>query len=266
MRRPTPACPLFVPADRQDRIARACAAGTDGVIVDLEDAVAPARKEAARALPPDLPADRGGVALLLRINAAGTPWHEGDLAFAAAAGFDGVVLPKAETADGVEAVRARLPERCAVVALVETARGLEGAEAVARAADRVAFGSVDFAEDLGCAQTSRALLHARARLVMAARLAGGPPPLDGVTLAARDADAVAADAADAAELGFGGKLLIHPAQVAPARAAFRPDAAQVDWARRVMALDGTGAAMVDGAMVDAPVLARARRILASAGR
>ena len=262
---PTPRFPLFVPADRPERIPKAAAAGADGVIVDLEDAVAPDRKDAARAIPEGALDHGAGVAMLLRVNAAGTPWHDDDLLFAAGAAVDGVVLPKAESAAGVEAVRSRLPEGRAVLALVETARGLHAAGEIAAAADRVLFGSIDYAEDIGCAHTRQALLFARCRLVEAARLAGRPPPLDGVTAALGRDDAVRDDAAHALELGFGGKLLIHPRQIGPARDAFRPDPASVDWARRVLAAEGGGAAVIDGAMIDAPVVARARRILARAG-
>ena len=228
---PTPDIPLFVPGDRPERVPKAIAAGADGVIVDLEDAVAPDRKAAARC---DIPGDRSGVVRLLRINDAGTPWHPDDLAFAAGSGFDGVVLPKAEDAATVDAVRSRLRGGAAVVALVETARGLSAAGEIAAAADRLAFGSLDYAEDMGCAHTRQALLFARCRLVEAARLAAKPPPLDGVTAAAHDAEAASDDAAHAAQLGFGGKLLIHPRQIEPVRAAFRPDRASVEWAERVL--------------------------------
>ena len=258
-----PDFPLFVPADRPDRIAKALAAGADGAIVDLEDAVAPARKDAARdGLAGALPAGRD-VALLLRVNAVGTRWHDADVA--AARGFDGVVLPKAEDAAAIDALRGALRGGAVVVALIETVAGLEAVDALARAADRIAFGSIDFALDLGCAHTRMALLPIRSRLVRAARLAGRPAPLDGVTAAVDDADAVSDDAAHGAEMGFGGKLLIHPRQIGPARAAFRPRPAEIAWAERVAgAAAEDGAVMVDGAMVDAPVVARARRILSRA--
>lgn len=259
---PGPSFPLFVPADRPDRFAKACAAGTDSVIIDVEDAVAPESKAAVRRIPEGaLPADRK-VRLYLRVNAVGTPWYRDDVGFARAAGFDGVMLPKAESAQQIVDLRAALAPGMAVIALVESALGLSQAEEIAVQADRLAFGSIDFAEDLGCAHSRLPLLAARSRLVMAARLAGRPAPLDGVTVSTDDADLIADDALHACEMGFGGKLLIHPRQIAPARAGFRPDPDQIDWARRIVAASGSGNALaVNGEMVDAPVVARARRIL-----
>jgi citrate lyase subunit beta/citryl-CoA lyase len=114
--------------------------------------------------------------------------------------------------------------------------------------------------------TAIALYHARSRIVLASRLAGIAAPLDGVTTAVRDEDQLRRDCAHAVELGFGGKLLIHPDQIAPARAVFAPDPSTVDWALRVLAAEGAGAVLVDGEMVDPPVLARARQVLRRAGR
>lgn len=256
------ALPLFVPADRPERFAKAFAAGADAVLIDLEDAVPPEGKAPARAA---LAAARDAIAaapcpVLVRVNAAGTPWHAGDLAVAAALPLAGIVLPKAESAAAVTA--AARASGCAVVALVESAAGLAAARDTARAAARLAFGSIDFAADLGCAHTREALLAARAELVLASRLAGLAGPLDGVTAAYGDAAAVADDARHAARLGFAGKLLIHPAQVAPARAGFAPGAEERAWAERVLAASPQGGAVaVDVAMVDAPVRLRAEAIM-----
>ncbi|NHF74634.1 HpcH/HpaI aldolase/citrate lyase family protein [Paracoccus xiamenensis] len=259
---PSHSFPLFVPADRPDRFAKACAAAHDSVVIDVEDAVAPESKAAVRRIPEGaLPTDRKAQ-LLLRVNAVGTPWHRDDVGFAVAAGFDGVMLPKVESGQQVADLRAALNPGMVVIALVESALGLSRAEEIAAEADRLAFGSIDFAWDLGCAHARLPLLSARARLVMAARLAGKPAPLDGVTVSTQDATLIASDAQHAAEMGFGGKLLIHPRQVAPALRGFRTDAEQLDWARRVVAASGGGSVpAVDGEMVDAPVVARARRIL-----
>lgn len=258
-----PVFALFVPADRPERFAKASAAGAGAVIIDLEDAVAPDDKIAARRIPAGaLPVDRAAQ-LWLRVNAIGTPWHDEDVAFARAQGFDGVVLPKASSAAEVTDLRARLASDCAIIALIESAAGLAAARELAVAADRTAFGSIDFARDMGCAHTREMLHPARHEMVLAARLADRPAPLDGVTAATRDTDAVRNDARHASDMGLGGKLLIHPAQIAPARDGFRPDAAQVDWAKRVLlAAEGGGTVVVDGAMVDAPVVALAARILA----
>lgn len=261
----TIALPLFVPADRPERIAKAVAAGPDAVFVDLEDAVTPEGKDAARAglaqalhsLSTDLP-------VLLRVNAIGTPWHDADLAAAAVLPIAAIVLPKAESADDIAAIarRASLP----VIALVESASGLANARSIAAAASRIAFGSIDYAADLAMAHTHRSLLSARSEIVLASRLAGLPAPLDGVTTAIGDETVILEDCAHAVELGFGGKLLIHPAQIGPARQGFLPAPAEIDWARRVIEAAAQGGAIrVDGGMVDAPVVARARQILNRAG-
>lgn len=259
--------PLFVPGDRPERFAKAVAAGADAVIIDLEDAVAPTAKEAARAglaeaLAPLLRPAR----ILVRVNAGGTPWHAADLAACAGiAGLAGIVLPKAETAG--ECARVTDATGLPVIALIESARGLANAGEVTGASTRLAFGSIDFAADLGMAHEREVLRPARFALAMAARLAGQAGPIDGVTTALRDEEAIIGDCRHAVDMGFAGKLIIHPAQIAPARRGFAPSEAECEWAQRVLAAveGGAAAVAVDGAMVDAPVIARARQILARAG-
>lgn len=257
--------PLFVPADRPDRLEKAAALGPDAVLADLEDAVGRDRKPAARdALVEWLTGQQGDVPVCVRINGEADPAHEADLDLCGKAGVSAVMLPKADSAAALVRVKARtgLP----VIALIETARGLARVEEIAEEATQLAFGSIDFAADLGLLHTPLALHHARSRIVLASRLAGIAAPLDGVTTAVRDADQLRRDCAHSVEMGFGGKLLIHPDQLAPARAAFAPDAAAIDWAKRVLAAEGAGAVLVEGEMVDAPVIARARQVLQRAGR
>jgi citrate lyase subunit beta/citryl-CoA lyase len=246
---------LFVPANRPDRFARAAASGADAVILDLEDAVPDDAKEAARAGLCGIALDRP---FLVRINGAETAWYENDLASLAHIAPAAVILPKAERTEDV----ARLSMIAPVIALIETARGLVQARAIAQSGyvARLAFGSVDFAADLGCDHVPEALAHARAELVMASRLGGLPPPIDGVTTDLGSSDAVRVDAERACMLGFGGKLTIHPDQVPIVRAAFQPSAETVAWARMVLE-SGDGAVRVAGMMVDEPVRARARAIL-----
>lgn len=260
--------PLFVPALRADKVPKALAAAHDAIILDLEDAVAPAHKAEAQrvllSLGPLL--SDTDVTLLVRINGSGTPWHDEDLRICAALPLQGVVLPKAESSRELSLVRNTQPRGCQVLALVETAAGIAALRDLAPAADRLIFGSVDYAADIGAAHSRDALALARQLLVLESRLAKLPPPIDGVTTALRDALAVTDDAAWAQALGFGGKLLIHPAQIAPARAGFAPSVAEVDHARRLLAHESAGASAFEGAMTDAPVLARARQILARATR
>lgn len=256
--------PLFVPGTRPDRFAKARAAGTDLVIVDLEDAVAEADKDAARASVRDALAEPGdGAPVLVRVNGADTAWHDADLAALAECAIDGVVIPKAEDGAHLDRVRAALHPQACLIALIESAAGVANVRQVARHCDRMAFGSIDFAADVGCAHEREALLLARSEVVLAARLSRQPAPLDGVTTSISDEALIEEDAAYGAMLGFAGKLLIHPAQLAPAKRGYAPTPDEADWARRIVAASTDGAARkVDGQMVDAPVLARARDILA----
>jgi citrate lyase subunit beta/citryl-CoA lyase len=252
---------LFVPADRPERYAKAFGSGADAVILDLEDAVAADRKGCARDA---MAAAREAIAaapcpVVVRINPAGTPFHAADIQAVAALGLAGTMLPKTESPDAVTSVAASTGHR--VIALVESARGLAAARSIAAVAARLAFGSIDFATDLGCAHTREALLFARSELVFASRLAGRPGPVDGVTTAISDPDLVGSDMAYAVTLGFAGKLLIHPAQVNPARHGLVPSPDEAAWADRVLASGShDGAVAVDGTMVDAPVRLRAEHI------
>ncbi|MFT4149802.1 MAG: CoA ester lyase [Paracoccaceae bacterium] len=249
--------PLFVPANRSERFARAAASGADAVILDLEDAVAAEDKETARAA---LETAFTDLPVIVRINAAGTPWHLADMATVSALRPAAVILPKAE--DAAKAAGIAAASGLPVIALVETAAGLANARAMAAAAGvvRLAFGSVDFCADLGCAHLREVLLPARTELVLASRLAGIAAPLDGVTVQLDDPALSHDDARHARDLGMTGKLCIHPKQIAPVLRAFAPSQAEIDWARRVLAAGG-GAVAVDGGMVDEPVRLRARAIL-----
>jgi len=257
---------LFVPADRPDRWAKAFAAGADAVILDLEDGVAASAKPGARrALREGRDAiDAAPCPILVRVNARSSDDYSLDLDAVRDLGLAGVMLAKAETAADVEATSAATG--APVVALIETARGLAAARLIAAACARIAFGSIDFAADLSTAHTPAALASARSELVLS-RLADRPAPIDGVTTSIKDPDLVRADAAHACELGFSVKLLIHPAQIAPAMDGFRPSDDDVAWAERILSARGAlGAAAVDGAMVDAPVFLRAEQILRRAAR
>jgi citrate lyase subunit beta/citryl-CoA lyase len=252
---------LFVPGDRPERFDKACASGADAVIVDLEDAVAAGAKTRARDAVADwLTADRQ---IWLRLNASSTHWFDDDLALARHPGVAGIVLPKVEGADDVRRLAG-----VRTIALIESARGMANVDAVAgsNGVERLAFGSIDFAVDLGIPGEGDALLLFRSRLVLASRLSGLVAPIDGVTVAIDDIAALRADAQRARSLGFGGKLCIHPKQVAIVREVFAPTASEVAWAERVVAAAdaaGGAAVAVDGAMVDRPVLLRARTILES---
>lgn len=250
--------PLFVPANRPERYHKAANSGADGVIIDLEDAVAPGDKEAARAtlLAASIPVNS-----IVRINAAGTRWYDDDVQAVKKLAV-GVMLPKAESADHVKGLRATLGDR-PLIALIESAQGLANVRAIAHHVDRLAFGYIDFSADLGCSMERDALLMARTEIVLASRLAQIVPALEGVTPSFDDAAWVEDDARYGASMGFSGKLCIHPKQIAPTLKGFRPAQADIEWATKI-ANSGDGAVSLDGMMVDAPVRLRAQRILAAA--
>ncbi len=263
---------LFVPADRPERFAKALACGADTVIVDLEDAVAPADKARARSHLVQwlaLACDPGLPPVVVRINAADTEWFRDDLAACRGPGVQAIMLPKSERVDML--AQTALATGVRLIALVETALGFDNLRAIANAPEvlRIAFGSIDFQLDLGITGDGEELLAFRSQLVLASRVAGLPPPIDGVSTSIRDAAEVTADASRARRLGFGAKLCIHPAQVQAVNLAFSPGEQELAWARRVVeAAAGAGGAAVavDGKMVDRPVLLRAQGLLRQAGQ
>ena len=263
---------LFVPGNRAERFDKALASGADAVVLDLEDAVTPedkavARDAVARFLTTTDEALR--TRLVVRINDESTPWFDADLAMLAAAQARCVMLPKAEAVATVARVRAASPG-IEVLALIESARGVLHAEALAGAdgVARLVFGTLDFALDLDLVDDPLAgplgLDAPASRLAWASRAAELPPPVAGVTPDIDDAARLRADFARARAHGFSAKLCIHPKQVAVVHEVLVPSAAELDWARRVIAAaeGSSGAVRVDGRMVDKPVLQRALRLLA----
>jgi citrate lyase subunit beta / citryl-CoA lyase len=262
---------LFVPGDRPERFDKALASGADAVVLDLEDAVAPEHKGVAReavaarlrAAGPD--ASR----LVVRINDEASAEFAADVAMLQATGAHAVMLPKAEWVPTIERLRAACPGT-AVLALVETARGVLAAEALAAAAGvvRLVFGTIDFALDLGLSGDPIGLDLAAGRLALASRAAGIAAPVAGVTTAIDDDTLLRTELARARAHGFNAKLCIHPRQVAAVHAALRPADDEIAWAHRVVAAmqGAAGAVRLDGRMIDRPVLLRAERIIASAAR
>jgi citrate lyase subunit beta/citryl-CoA lyase len=261
---------LFVPGHRPERFAKALASGADAVILDLEDAVDVEHKAMARDQVLQFLASADAAwrqRLLVRINDDSTPWFQDDLARLAQCPGLTLMLPKAERADTVAALRRACPGS-PVLALIESARGVLAAERLAQCdgVARLAFGTIDFALDLDLPDDPIGLDAAGSLLALASRAAGLPPPVAGVTADINDETRLLADLARARALGFGAKMCIHPKQVAPLHAAMQPTAVQLDWARRVLAAadSAQGAVQLDGRMVDAPVIAQARRLLARA--
>lgn len=267
---------LFVPGHRADRFAKALSVGADAVVVDLEDAVPPSAKDEARsavaAWLDSSPLASFGARpprLFVRINGADSACFDADLSLVGRPTLDAVMVPKAESRAGL--ARVRDAGARALVPLVETAAGFANLREIAGApgVERLAFGTIDFQVDLGMRDAAEDdLLPFRLPFVLESRLASIAAPIDGVSTAIDDAERLAQDVHRARRLGFGGKLCIHPRQVAQVNALFAPDETEIAWAKRV--LDAAGAAggaavAVDGKMVDKPVMLRAEAILREAG-
>lgn len=257
---------LFVPGNRPDRFDKAASAGADSFIIDLEDAVAPADKFAARAaLARWL---RPSHQVYVRVNATPTKWFQEDCAIACLPGVSAVVLPKTEGVEDVLALRRKGVDK-PVLALIETAKGFCNMRSIARAPGvvRLVFGSIDFQLDLGMSGNGVELMPYRCEFVLASKLAGIAAPVDGVWTSISDAVGLAAEASAARRLGFGAKLCIHPKQVPTVNHAFGPSQVDVAWARRIVsavAASGGSAITVDGEMIDRPLVARATGILEEA--
>lgn len=272
---------LFVPGSRAQLVPKAVASGPDAVCVDLEDGVAPAAKAEARRAVVDLLADRGrkggprpGSALFVRVNAPDTDLGRDDLEALAGvpAGLDGVLIPKVEEPGTVRRVGEILGSAhpdLALLPMVETPRSLAVAGEVAAASARnraLVLGGVDLAAELGADGSWESLLYARSRIVHAAALAG-IDAVDAPSMGLADREGLLDEAGRARRLGFGGKLAVHPRQVAVIHEAYTPDREEVERARRFVEAyreAGEGVAVVDGRVVDRPVVASARRILALA--
>jgi citrate lyase subunit beta/citryl-CoA lyase len=260
---------LFVPGDRPERFDKALASGADVVIIDLEDAVAQSHKVQAReAIRSWLPAKRP---VLIRINPVGTAWFEQDCALCCLPGVCGIVLPKTETAADIAAVLARAGHGLALFPLVETAKGMWNALEIAQApcVDRLVFGTIDLALDLGMDEDTLRLNTFRSQLALVSRVAGIHAPIDGVTTSIADDARIAAETVNGKQLGFGGKLCIHPRQVPTVNACYAASPVELEWAAEVIeAAQGSGGAAVsvNGLMIDQPVILRATRILAQAER
>jgi citrate lyase subunit beta/citryl-CoA lyase len=258
---------LFVPGNRPERFDKALASGADAVILDLEDAVAPEDKDAARANVRQW-ADRHAdleSRVVVRINDATTSWFDADLDLLRRGGISAAMLPKAEGPGPIAAVLAALGPHGHVLPIIETAAGVQGIDAVAAApgVQRLVFGTLDYGVDLDLSGDERGLAYPAARMAIASRCAGLVSPVAGVTPAIDDDARVLADLAFARAFGFGAKLCIHPRQVGVIHAAMQPTPAELDWARRVLAAaeGAPGAVRVDGKMVDRPVLLKARALL-----
>ncbi|MGH8387915.1 MAG: HpcH/HpaI aldolase/citrate lyase family protein [Pseudomonas sp.] len=260
---------LFVPGNRPERFAKALSCGTDAVIVDFEDAVQESEKVAARQHLAQFLADNPDARVWVRVNTVNHPQHAAELDFCTRQkGVIGLLLPKAE--HPADVARAALSGK-AIIPIIESAQGLQELAEIAQTSgvERLTYGGLDFSLDLGLvagsAGAERMLDHVRFALLLHSRLASLAPPLETVFARIDDEQGVAAFMTAAQAMGFAGMLCIHPAQVGIVHQVMRPDALQLSWAQRVLerARDEAGAFQLDGQMIDAPVIQRARNLLAA---
>jgi citrate lyase subunit beta/citryl-CoA lyase len=272
---------LYMPGDNARALEKARTLDADVLLLDLEDAVAPAQKATARAAVMEAlrAGGYGHRETVVRINGSGSPWETEDLRVVASSGADAVLLPKVEDGGyvrGVEAALAayRAPPGLAIWAMIETPRGVLRADEIAGAGGRLAClvaGTSDLVKDLGARHTAgRAEVLTALSLTLLAARAHGLGCLDGVHLHLDDEAGFEAACAQGRDLGFDGKTLIHPKTIATANRVFGPSAAELEQARRVMVAHaeaesfGLGVVVVDGRLVEALHVAAARRTLALA--
>lgn len=259
---------LFVPGSRPERFAKALTSGADVVIVDFEDAVEEDLKALARENLADFLNSNPQASVVVRINAADHRMHLDDIKFCGRhAGVAAVLLPKAETAQQVlAAAECKKP----IWPLIESAAGVASLNEIAAvwAVQRLTFGALDLALDLGVRASSAAAYRVfdqvRYQLLINSTLHELEKPLDTVFPNIADIEGLTSFAQDARDLGFSGMLAIHPAQVAVINQVFTPSQSEIDWAKRVVeaACGAPGAFRLDGKMIDAPVIAEAERIVA----
>jgi citrate lyase subunit beta / citryl-CoA lyase len=263
---------LFAPANRHDLLKKFPRYPAGAVAIDLEDGTPDNEKAAAREglrdIVAELRAQRLKAMLFVRTNGPRSPHLRADLAAAAGAPIDGIIVPKLEAAADLQMVYASLP----IIGIIETARGVAHVE---RLVDEVgnrlfalAFGAEDFITDIGGRRTREGLevLYARSRVALAARL-GGLPTLDQVFTAIRDNDGFRRDAETGRQLGYGGKMCLTPGQVEIANEVFSPTAEEIDKSRRLIEAyeaakaAGRGVIEFEGSMIDEPLLKRAQAVL-----
>ncbi|VXB87903.1 HpcH/HpaI aldolase/citrate lyase family protein [Nocardioides sp. AX2bis] len=261
---------LFMPAGRPRMAAKIPEIGPDLAVLDLEDAVATEAKAAARQAVRDCLADGvvlgGRSVVLVRVNEVGSPWFEDDLALvrelAGTSGAVGVVVPKVEGPQDVATVRDVLPDAPLVVGLESGLGVLEARSILASGPDGCYFGAEDYIADLGGRRTEGGaeVLYARSQVVLAAAVTGRFA-IDQAVVAVRDDDRFTADAERGRDLGYIGKICLHPRQVELAHQSFTPTPAEREHARRVLEAAAEGVGVVDGLMVDRVHLEQARALL-----
>ncbi|TWT06753.1 CoA ester lyase [Planococcus sp. CPCC 101016] len=271
---------LFVPSTNLSIIKKAVSSSADIVIIDLEDAVALSEKQVAReVLREALTAYKKESKIIVRINDLGTSFWEEDLEVAISNGARGIMVPKAETAQEIQAVANRIrkirevkDEEFEMIPLIESAKGMQFSYTIASAdplVSALAFGSIDFSLDIDCELTPEGLelLFARSQLVIASKAAGISSPIDAVFPDLTDEEGLEKQALFAKQLGFKGKLVIHPKQLELVHQVFSPTAKEVEAAKEIVEAfekaeeSGVASIKVGGQFVDYPVYKKAKKVL-----
>jgi citrate lyase subunit beta/citryl-CoA lyase len=251
---------LFLPANRERAVTRARASGADVIFLDLEDAVAPGDKVAARAAAVSAVAERWKAPVAIRVNGFGSEWLDADIEAVAGSGADLVIVPRVESAEQIEQVKARTGKP--VAAMIETPRGVRHCWEVAEQAEALIAGTNDLSATLRLPTgAGRAPLRTALQTMVLAARAGGVPCFDGVFNGLEDLDGFAAEAAEGRSFGFDGKTLIHPDQIAPCKAAFAPTGQEIARAERLVAAAQGGAQRFEGEMIERMHVEAAERLL-----
>ncbi len=276
---------LFAPGNHPRKVEKVFGAGADVAILDLEDAVAAVEKEATRAVVAEALIRPRPCRAYVRVNALDTGLTFGDLEAVIRPGLDGIVLPKVERAADLQMVDWVISElekkqglasgTIDLMPILETGQGIAGGRAICAAGGRlrrVSFGAGDYSHDMGMEWTmdEGELAPARAEIVLASRINDLEPPIDTVFIHIREPEAFAASCTRVRQMGYQGKLCIHPNQIAPANAAFSPTEEEAARARKIVAAfaeaeaAGSASIQVDGYFIDYPIVEKARRTLALA--
>lgn len=272
---------LFIPGSDVRKLEKVRQLTADAVIYDLEDAVAPAEKESARLKVKAALTSNQDIIQIVRVNGQQTPYFTEDLREVVCSELHGIMLPKTESpeqiADLVKLLelleqRLGLNRHIRIIPLIETAVGVRNADQIAQAGERVqclAFGSIDYSLDIGAELTQEGweLLYPRSILVNASRAAGLQQPIDTVYPHLNDSEGLKRETNFIKKMGFQGKLAIHPNQIEPIHDVYAPSAEEVQSAMKIVEVyekslrEGNGAVMLDGNMIDLPVVERAKKII-----